>query len=158
MRLITDLTSISHILKYHKLRTLARYILTRPSVYSFPHKRFYHGFPVNFGLLPRVLTISITKMTRSEFSITEWSRFVLRFIHSHSAVFWLVSRCMLPAWSRDDRREYQDRRSQAESEGFTNKNITTLCNIMSRIPCSRSVVINVPVTRQWRHVERIQFV
>ena len=51
------------------------------------------------------------------------------------------------------------RRSEVESGGFTNKNISTSCALcISRpgIPCSRSVVISVPVTRQRRHLETIQ--
>ena len=36
--------------------------------------------------------------------------------------------------------------------------ICTLCISRSSIPCSRSVAISVPVTRQWRHLERIQCV
>ena len=60
--------------------------------------------------------------------------------------------------SQSDSREQQDRRSQAESAGFTNKNMCTLCITMSSIPCSRSVVISVPLRQQRRHLERIQCV
>ena len=41
---------------------------------------------------------------------------------------------------------------------FTNTNISTLCITRSSIPCSRSVVISIPVTRQRRHLERIRCV
>ena len=90
-------------------------------------------------------------------------RFALRFFHSHSGatgVFCLICRtaCILPVCSQSDSREQQDRRSQAKSGGFTNKNMSrpTLCITMSSIPCSRSVVVSVPLSRQRRHLERIQ--
>ena len=60
--------------------------------------------------------------------------------------------------SQSDSREWQDLRSQAESGGFTNTNIITLCITMSSIPCSRSIVISVPLSRQRRDLERIQCV
>ena len=33
--------------------------------------------------------------------------------------------------------------------------IRYLCITRSSIPCSRSVMISVPVTRQWRHLESV---
>ena len=45
-----------------------------------------------------------------------------------------------------------------KSGGFTNKNISTLCITRSSIPCSWSVVISVPVTRQRCHLEKMQCV
>ena len=38
------------------------------------------------------------------------------------------------------------------------QNMSTFCITMSSIPCSRSVAISVPVTRQRHHLERIQCV
>ena len=38
------------------------------------------------------------------------------------------------------------------------QNMSTLCITRSSIPCSRSVAISVPITRQRRHLERIQCV
>ena len=65
-------------------------------------------------------------------------RFALRFIHSHSGatgVFLQICRFVYfrCAASQSDRREQQDRRLRAESGGFTNKNISTLCITMSSI-------------------------
>ena len=42
----------------------------------------------------------------------------------------LLACCILPFWNQDDRREQQDRRSQAENWGFTNTNISTLCALL----------------------------
>ena len=64
-----------------------------------------------------------------------------------------LSNCILPVCSQSDSRDRQDLRSQAESGGFI-----TLCITMSSIPCSRSIVISVPLSRQRRHLERIQCV
>ena len=42
--------------------------------------------------------------------------------------------------------------------GFINENIRTLCITRSSIPCSRSVVISISVSRQWFRLERIKCV
>ena len=89
----------------------------------------------------------------------EWHKRSLRVntrLQRESAINTIYFRC---AANLIYSREQQDRRSQAESGGFTNTNISTLCiTIMSSIPCSRSVVISVPLSRQRHHLERIQCV
>ena len=88
--------------------------------------------------------------------------FALRFIHSNSGatgvflpiccVVYLLYICganLTDASSKIDVR-------RPKVGDLLLKIFSTLCITMSSIPCSRSVAISVPVTRQRHHLERIQ--
>ena len=89
-------------------------------------------------------------------------RFALWYIYSFSGatgVFWLKCRFLYLRFGA----KMTDASSKIDVHrlrvgGYTNKNISTLYITRSSIPCSRTVVVNVPVTRQRRHLERIQCV
>ena len=93
------------------------------------------------------------------FHLLKLRRFArLRFIHSHSDAISFVLpicrvvyfRCEAGASSKIDVRRLK--------VGELLIKIFVHCSIMSGSPCSRSVVISVPVTRQRRNLERIQCV
>ena len=89
-------------------------------------------------------------------------RFALRIFHSHSGatgVFCLICRTVYFRYAANlitANSKIGVRRLKVGD--LLIQNISTLCITMSSIPCSRSVVISVPLSRQRRHLERIQCV